>query len=100
MTRRVVRIAELADENGWVVNQTFEDCDIAGPAVLVPNACTFEHNSFPGPFERFLWPLPPRPVFGPVGLRNCAFRRCRFSHTVGIAGSQDLIQKFAEDFLR
>jgi hypothetical protein len=96
-----VKIADLADGEGWVIGQTFEDCEIDGPAVLVPSDnITIEACKFPGPFERFAWPLPDRPVFGPVGLRDCTFRRCTFTHRVGIASSEEFLNKLGLDLLK
>jgi hypothetical protein len=98
--RELVRIADEA-QNSWIVGQTFEEKEIVGPAVLVPaGEFNFEDNAIPGPIEHFVWLLPDHPIFGPIGVRDCTFRRCTFQPSVGIAGDQQLVERFLGDLLR
>ena len=61
----------------------FEDCTIAGPAVLAPMhktlliECSFSH---PNDFDAMWWPRPeerPKPV-GIIVLSGCVFKKCSF----------------------
>lgn len=70
----------------------FNDCQIIGPAVLMPvrdthfNDCTFEAA------EVFTEAEDGRPYFGVVGLVACTFERCRFER-IGIHGPKDFVDQ-------
>ena len=38
-----------------------------------------------------------RLIFGAIGLRDCVFRRCRFTQ-IGILGTKEQIKKFKQGF--
>jgi len=93
--QQVVRIALFAGD-GRIRGETFERCDIRGPAVIVPLGKTVsEHNSFDGTADAVLWEIPPERsrLIGAVALESCTFIRCRFTN-IGIAGPGDLIRAF------
>jgi hypothetical protein len=97
---RKVKIATMADKQGYIADQVFEDVEIVGPAVLAPaGRFDIERCTFPGPIERFAWVAPVNPIMGPIGIRNCTFRDCRFHSTIGIAGDEEFIRRIITDLL-
>ena len=90
----VIRIAELAGEQGVLEDFVFEGCDIKGPAVLVPQGSTFASTNLLGDPEALLWDIPPnRPkVAGAILVRNCTFEGCTFIN-VGLAGPPEFIEQ-------
>jgi hypothetical protein len=92
----LMRISDLAVTDDFIDGITFENCQIVGPAVLLPlENCTFRSNTFEGDEEAILWELrPPRTrVLGVIALRSCVFVGCRFTR-IGIAGPPELIAQF------
>jgi hypothetical protein len=91
-----VRISDLA-VNNKVVERTFEDCHIYGPAVLVLSGvgvvvdCAIE-----GPADTaLLYPADSQKrVLGPIEIVNTSFKRCQF-HGVGFTGPRPLLDKLA-----
>jgi hypothetical protein len=53
-----------------------------------------------GPWEQFVWLLPKHPVFGPIGLVGCTFRRCVFDPSVGLAVDEAYRETFLTDLTR
>jgi hypothetical protein len=96
ITRQVVRLCERASEGPlpMIDGVEFEDCEILGPAIVVPlDTVAFESSSFDGPPEAWLWEVPPdRPLVGVIGLTNVRFYKCRFRH-VGIAAPAEIIEQ-------
>ena len=98
---RVVRICELAGDEGVLRNLAFEDCEIRGPAVLVlqatrPDSVRLHNNSFEGNMDAILWEINPevRPeVIGAILCVDCTFDTCNFTK-VGLAGPPEIIQSF------
>ena len=97
---RVIRICELAGDEGVIENSTFEGCDIRGPAVLVlqgtrPDSVRLENNSFEGSdMNAILWEIDPntRPeVIGAILCVDCAFENCTF-RKIGLAGPPEFTQ--------
>jgi hypothetical protein len=90
----VIRIALLAGDEGVIQNQSFERCDIKGPAVVLPLESVLEHNRIDGPPDAVLWEIPPprTHVIGAIALQNCRFTGCHFMN-IGFAGSREFIAK-------
>jgi hypothetical protein len=97
--RKVLRLADEADENGLIVGKTYEDVVIRGPALLVPiEDVTFESNKFVVQPEGLFVVVPEgRPIQGGIGLRRVTFRRCEL-HNVSIAGTPEVIDQIRSQF--
>jgi hypothetical protein len=95
--REVVRIAQVAEDEGVIRDTIFEGCDVRGPAILVPlEGTVIENNRFNADdFDAVLWEVAPdrSRVIGAIGLENCRFTGCQFTQ-VGIAGPADVIAQF------
>ena len=84
-----LRIADLAPANDVLSGVTFENCEIFGPAVLMPRNSEFRGCEFDGP--RILWTIEPgRYYIGAIAVDECLFDRCRFRR-VGLAGIEDFV---------
>lgn len=94
-TAEVVRIALLAGDDGVVRNMVFERCDIKGPAVLVFQNSTVEHNTFRGDADALFWEIGEdrSAVLGAILLDTCRFTGCTFEN-VGIAGTREALAPF------
>ena len=98
---RVIRLCELAGDEGIISDVAFEDCDIRGPAVLVlqatrPDSVRLQSNSFEGNMDAILWEIDPqtRPeVIGAILCVDCTFDSCTFSK-VGLAGPPEFTSQF------
>jgi len=90
----VIRISELAGEQGVLEGFVFEGCDLKGPAVVVPQGSNFANSSLVGDPDALLWEIPPdRPeVIGAILVRNCTFEDCTFMN-VGFAGPPEFIEQ-------
>ena len=93
--RRVVYIAELCrgHDLALLANHDFEDCEIIGPAVLLPlDRFQMYDCDLGGSAMGVLWELPPQrsEIIGAIGLKDCSFRNCRF-RGVGFAGHPEVI---------
>lgn len=90
----VIRIAELAGEQGVLEGFVFEGCDLKGPAVMVPQGSNFSNTNLVGDPDALLWEIPPdRPeVIGAILARNCTFENCTFMN-VGFAGPHEFVQQ-------
>ena len=80
--------------------KTFTDCVIEGPAVmLVLEGTHFDGVDFGpsgGDLRNILFrPMSGQRAIGAVPVRNCTFRNCQF-HTLGITGSDDLLQMLVD----
>ena len=96
---RVVRLTELAGDDGILEGFTFDDCTIRGPAVVVPQGTTtFAHSNLGGDLDAILWEIPPeRPrVTGAILAVDCTFEGCTFVN-VGFAGPPELMTMFRSD---
>lgn len=93
----VIRIVELAGEQGVLDGFVFEGCDLKGPAVVVPQGSNFASSSLVGDPDALLWEIPPdRPeVIGAILVRNCTFERCTFIN-VGFAGPSEFVQQIRQ----
>ena len=89
--------ANIQNGGGAIIEgRTFTDCFIEGPAVmLVLEGTHFEGVNFGptgGDLRNILFrPMSGQRAIGAVPVRNCTFRNCQF-HTLGITGSDDLLQ--------
>lgn len=84
IVRKHVRIGDLALENK-IINRTFEDCDIYGPAVLRTSGFGYIVESrFDGPGDHVFIEISEnqKAAIGPIEVTGCSFRRCRF-HGIG-----------------
>src|ERR671939_2116917 len=90
----VIRISELAGEQGVLEGFVFEGCDLKGPAVVVPQGSNFASSRLAGDPDALLWEIPPnRPeVIGAILVRNCTFEDCTFMN-VGLAAAARLSEK-------
>ena len=90
----VIRISELAGEQGVLEGFVFESCDLKGPAVVVPQGSNFASSRLVGDPDALLWEIPPnRPeVIGAILVRNCTFEDCTFIN-VGFAGPAEFVEQ-------
>jgi TIR domain len=96
---RSIRLTQYLPEDVDILEgEVFEDDEIIGPAVIgILNDVTFENNASAGNPDEILWEVPQRTrMIGPIGVRNCIFRRCRF-RGIGIVSTPELIAKFRGD---
>ena len=87
--REVVRIAELADERGAVSDHRFIDCEIIGPAVLVPIRDVHLSDivlDVPSVDAAFIELADDAPLVGMIPLFNVDIVRCRM-RLVGVGGT-------------
>ena len=102
---KVLRLTDLLDGRPIISDRVFVDCDIYGPAVLLPNATsvTMRQNVFfaDAPLDSLFFVLPSGRSLsdGMIGVENCVFDRCRFIN-VGIAGTQQAVDLFRKAFAR
>jgi hypothetical protein len=90
----VVRIADLTVNTNTIEAVEFSNCQIIGPAVLVPQgSSSFISCTWPGSVEAIFWEIPSERthVIGAVAAVDCTFSECRFVE-VGLAGTGDLRQ--------
>jgi hypothetical protein len=93
-----IRIPEDIDlVAGHAIADThFEECEILGPAVLVPQGETrISDPIFVTPdLEAILWEIPTsrQQILGAYQVIDCTFIRCRFVE-IGLAGPPEAIQK-------
>ena len=90
----VIRISELAGEQGVLEGFVFESCDLKGPAVIVPQGSNFASSRLVGDPDALLWEIAPdRPeVIGAILVRNCTFEDCTFLD-VGFAGPAEFVEQ-------
>lgn len=93
----VVRLADLTVNTDKIVKRRFENCQIIGPAVIVPlDGTSISHCSWdaPGP-DAILWLVPRERSFviGAIGVIACEFFKCKFV-SVGIAVTADDEDRF------
>ena len=93
--------ANIQSGAGAVIEgRTFSDCLIEGPAVMLAlDGVNFESTNFGptgGDVRNMLFrPMTGRMAIGSIPVRNCTFRTCQF-HTLGITGSDELLQMLAD----
>jgi hypothetical protein len=95
-----IRLASLAVTEDIIRSVTFSNCQLIGPAIVIPMGetvitdCTFE-----GDFEAFIWPFDDdRSWFvGPIGLDSCRLYSCRFTR-IGLAAPASKIEDIRQGF--
>ena len=89
---KVVRLCELAGDEGVIRGFVFIDCDVRGPAIIYPRNSTFVQVAFGGPADAMLWEISVdrTHVIGAILVDDCTFERCRFT-SVGFTGNPDFI---------
>jgi len=95
----VIRIAELAGDEGIIEGLEFTDCVIKGPAVLVlQGRSSLSKNDFEGEIDAILWEIPQRRrnVIGAILVKDSTFEGCTFMK-VGVAGSPSFIRKMRKN---
>lgn len=100
---RVIRICQLAGDDGILEGYEFTDCDIRGPAVLIlqatqPGSVRIENNNFEGDMNAILWEIDTRErpeVIGAILCVDCTFEGCTFTR-IGLAGPPELIKMFRD----
>lgn len=89
----VVRLASLTVNTNVLERLTFQNCQIIGPAVLIPLGHTsIVHSRWDSPnIDAIFWEISPvrDTVVGAVGLLDCTFSNCAFIN-VGLAGPPEL----------
>ncbi len=88
------KIADLAHHNR-IVERTFEDCHIYGPAVLAPvRSPTLYNCTFEGSPEQICIAIAAdnAQVIGPIAIDGCIFRRCSF-RGIGFIAPQETANK-------
>jgi hypothetical protein len=91
--RTVVRLADLVSERDAVIrDQTYEDADILGPALLLPMHSEFRKCEWVGPFEALVWEVPDdrKGFIGTIGLSGCTFKECRFFNCGMVAPTSEM----------
>lgn len=90
---RSFRITDLVhSEDPILVDRTFRNCTIYGPAVLVGiEDIEMVGNSLDGPLDAIFWEIPPErtAILGAVGLIRCRFYDCAF-RGIGIGGPREI----------
>jgi hypothetical protein len=95
----VIRIAELAGDEGVIEGSEFTDCVIKGPAVLVlQGKSSLANNDFEGEIDAILWEIPSKRhhVIGAVLVKDSTFEGCTFMN-VGVAGSPTFIRRLRKN---
>lgn len=89
----VVRMAALTVNTLILEGLTFQNCQIIGPAILVPQGRTsLIHCTWDAPgADAVFWEIPVtrRFVVGAVAVLDCTFSACRFLN-VGLGGPPEL----------
>ena len=82
-----------------ISNRTLEDCEIRGPVMIaLLGGVTIGDSGFDGDINSlFVEVSENRHILGAIGLRNCVFRRCRFTQ-IGIIGTQEQIKQAKQGF--
>lgn len=87
---------EQVQRGGSVIeNKTFIDCQMHGPAVIIPvQGCAFDQcdlGGADGDMRNLMFqPLGPTKITGAIQFRNCRFERCQFM-AVGYTGGPDFL---------
>jgi hypothetical protein len=98
LRNQVVRLAELAGDDGVIEGYHFEDCHIKGPVVLVVQGdFSIVENEIEGDPDAFLWEIAPdrERVIGAILVKDSKFERCVVSG-VGLAGPPEIIERIRE----
>jgi len=92
--REVVRLPELADRRSLIENHQFEDCEVLGPAILVPlDHVDFGDVAFDAALDAVFYEIEgDRGMTGVIGLRRVSFRACRLRN-VGVMATHEVIEK-------
>jgi hypothetical protein len=96
-----VRLTELVSPEHPVLTEfSFTRCHILGPAVVVPEGCSFVACTWDVPGEdisAMLWDVDPsrERLSGVIALYGCTFESCRMSG-IGLAGSASQLERFRE----
>jgi hypothetical protein len=97
-----IRIADLAIENTYIRNKTFERCELWGPAVVILSGNTVVNHlsmgipSLENMNDIFVDTTNPR-ILGAVTFDNCVFRSCGL-HLVGFIGDNDTMVMLKQAF--
>lgn len=100
---RIINLLDMIAPGGIPIisNRTIEDCEIRGPAFMAPvEHVTMADCGFDGDIESiFIEVAEKRQVIGAVGVKDCVFRRCRFTQ-IGIVGTREIVAKAKAGFAR
>lgn len=93
----VVRLCELAGDEGVLQGLSFVNCEVRGPAVLGVRESIFRSNKWTGDPDSVLWEVPKsRPyIVGQLTVLGCTFEECTFVN-VGYAGRPEEVQAMRE----
>lgn len=93
----LIRLPDLAVTEDVLTGLTFENCELVGPAVIVPLSTTIQGCSWDGSPEGIFWVIPDdrTSVIGAIGLQDCHLVGCRIRQ-VGLA----VPESSADDFRR
>lgn len=87
-----VRLVDLAMQDPIVRNRTFEDCQIYGPAVLVPERCVFYQCHMDTAGDAGFIKTTNERLWGVLRFEGCVFRRCSF-YKIGFIGPPEAIDR-------
>ena len=97
----IVRVADHTVNTSEMRNYTFSNCQIVGPAILLPigNTSIIECGWDVPDLNTLFWEIPEsRPtVVGAVAAIDCTFSGCRFVG-IGLAGPRSLRDVLQEGF--
>jgi hypothetical protein len=82
---QTVRLADLTVITDTIQGQTFDNCTILGPAIVLLLKSNLSGCHFVGDLEAMLYPVDRTYFIGVIGLIECNFYGCRFER-IGFAG--------------
>ena len=85
------RITDIAHDSK-ISSRSFDDCDVHGPAVLLPKLCNFHFCTLDMPAEALVVVVDQEKVWGVIEVYNCKFDNCRF-HGIGFMGGPGLLEE-------
>lgn len=97
----VLRLTDLTVHEDLLDDVTFFNCQIIGPAVIVPLGETEISNcGWDGDFDSVIWPLSSsrERIIGAVGLNNCRVFNCRLTR-IGLAVAESQLETVRSAFM-
>jgi hypothetical protein len=75
-----VALAGVAGDACAIRKTHFADCDIKGPAVMIPMRSEFGGCTFAGSLDSVVWCVSQKAVSGAILVEDCTFLDCRFEN--------------------
>lgn len=95
--RETVRLRDVVNEDGLLVDKTFIDCTVIGPAVLIAqgegtviDAPTFIVDGTATEDAVYIKAKRGQKFTGFVGVKDCLFRRCRFIRVALVVSDEQM----------